>query len=139
MPGDDSSQATRDAPSRCLNRERFLQGWSPDFIPKLTQDAATAKLFAQIVPVNGQNEGIFVGTSSGATLAGALTLAKSAPLGSHIRAMLPAYPHSRRPKVEDRRVAEERPLPAYAQKSFCRTPPLIRTICQYWTLSRGVP
>ncbi|HEX5049483.1 MAG TPA: cysteine synthase A [Gammaproteobacteria bacterium] len=86
--------------SHPLFRPHLMQGWAPDFIPKLTEDAAAAHLFDQIVPVNGgealrlarelaQKEGIFVGTSSGATLAGALTIAKSAAPGSNILVMLP--------------------------------------------------
>jgi cysteine synthase A len=77
-----------------------MQGWSPDFIPKLAEDVVAAKLIDEIVPVNGgealrlarelaRKEGIFVGTSSGATLAGALTICKSAPPGANVLAMLP--------------------------------------------------
>ena len=69
--------------SHPLSRPHVMQGWSPDFIPQLTEDAITMKLVDQIVPINGadamrlsrelaQREGIFVGISAGATLAGAL-------------------------------------------------------------------
>jgi cysteine synthase A len=86
--------------SHPLFRPHLMQGWSPDFIPKLAEDVVAAKLVDEIVPVNGgealrlarelaQKEGIFVGTSSGATLAGALTLCKSAPPGANVLAMLP--------------------------------------------------
>jgi len=81
-------------------RPHLMQGWSPDFIPKLTEDAAAMKLIDEIVPVAGddalccsrelaENEGIFTGISGGATLAGALTIARKAPAGSSVLAMLP--------------------------------------------------
>ena len=31
-----------------------MQGWSPDFIPKLTEDVVDAELFDEIVPINWQ-------------------------------------------------------------------------------------
>src|SRR5215470_16341084 len=34
-------------------RPHLMQGWTPDFIPKLTEDAVTMKLIDTIVPVNG--------------------------------------------------------------------------------------
>jgi len=81
-------------------RPHLMQGWSPDFISKLTEDAVAAKLIDEIVPVAGadalrlsrelaQKEGIFVGTSSGATLAAALEVARRSPPGSNIVCMLP--------------------------------------------------
>ena len=77
-----------------------MQGWTPDFIPKITDDAVTMKLIHRLVPVPGAEairmsqelatkEGIFVGISSGATFAGALRIAAEAPKGSTILAMLP--------------------------------------------------
>jgi len=77
-----------------------MQGWSPDFIPKLTEDAVAMRLIDRIVPINGadatrlsrelaQQEGIFAGISAGATLAGALQLCKSAPQGTTVLCMLP--------------------------------------------------
>ena len=77
-----------------------LQGWTPDFIPKLTGDTAAAKHVDRLVAVPapealkcGQElaakEGIFVGITSGATFAGALRVAREAPKGSRILAMLP--------------------------------------------------
>jgi cysteine synthase A len=77
-----------------------MQGWTPDFIPKITGDAVAMKLIHRIVPVPGveairmsqelaTKEGIFVGISSGATFAGALRIAAEAPKGSTILAMLP--------------------------------------------------
>ena len=81
-------------------RPHLMQGWSPDFIPKLTEDAITMQLIDRIAPINGadatrlsrelaQREGIFVGISAGATLAGALKVCESAPDGTTILCMLP--------------------------------------------------
>jgi cysteine synthase A len=77
-----------------------MQGWTPDFIPKITGEAVDMKLFDSIVHVPGPDsircskelaakEGIFVGISSGATFAGALKVAADAPKGSTILCMLP--------------------------------------------------
>jgi cysteine synthase A len=81
-------------------RPHLMQGWSPDFLSALTQTAVDEKLVDEIVPVSGEealrlarqlatNEGIFVGTSSGATLAAALEVARRSPPGSNIVCMLP--------------------------------------------------
>jgi len=81
-------------------RPHLMQGWSPDFIPKLAEDVVAAKLFDGIVPVAGADalkysrelatqEGIFVGISSGATFAAAVKVAESAPAGSNVLCMLP--------------------------------------------------
>jgi cysteine synthase A len=77
-----------------------MQGWTPDFIPKITGDAIDAHLFDQVLPIAGpdamavskalaQQEGIFVGITAGATMAGALQVAATAPKGSTIVCMLP--------------------------------------------------
>jgi cysteine synthase A len=77
-----------------------MQGWSPDFIPKLTGDAVDMKVIERILTIAGpdamkcakdlaQKEGIFVGITAGATLAGALKVAADAPKGANILAMLP--------------------------------------------------
>jgi cysteine synthase A len=81
-------------------RPHLMQGWSPDFISKLTEDAVRAGLVDEIVPVAGvealrlarelaRREGIFVGTSSGATLAAALAIARRSKPGTNIVCMLP--------------------------------------------------
>jgi len=81
-------------------RPHLVQGWSPDFIPKLTEDAMAAGTVDQIVPISGdkalrytrdlaQKEGIFCGVSSGATFTAAMEIAQSAPAGSNILCMLP--------------------------------------------------
>ena len=77
-----------------------MQGWTPDFIPKLTGDSMAANGDKKVLLVAGpraiecsrnlaQQEGIFVGISAGATLAAALEVAESAPDGSNILCMLP--------------------------------------------------
>jgi len=81
-------------------RPHLMQGWSPDFISRLTEEALTGGLVNEVVPVSGaealklsrelaRQEGIFAGISSGATLAGALAVARCAPEGSNIVCMLP--------------------------------------------------
>jgi len=81
-------------------RPHLVQGWSPDFISKLTEAAMAAGHVDEVMPVSGaealrlarelaRQEGIFVGISSGATLAGALEIARRAPEGSNIVCMLP--------------------------------------------------
>src|SRR5438105_448877 len=77
-----------------------IQGWSPDFIPKLTGDAMDMDLVDQVITIPApqamqcsrqlaQREGIFVGVSAGATFAAALEVSKGAPKGTTILAMLP--------------------------------------------------
>jgi len=77
-----------------------MQGWSPDFISKLTRDAVAGHMIDETVGVSGEDaiscaielartEGIFCGISGGATLAVALKVAREAPAGSRILAMLP--------------------------------------------------
>jgi cysteine synthase A len=75
-----------------------IQGWSPDFIPKLTGDGM--KYADRIVTIPApeamqwskklaQKEGIFVGVSAGGSFGAALKVAADAPNGSTILAMLP--------------------------------------------------
>ena len=77
-----------------------IQGWTPDFIPKLTADAVAAEYIDEVLTIGGpraiecskhlaQREGIFVGISAGATLATAIEVAESAPAGANILCMLP--------------------------------------------------
>ena len=77
-----------------------LQGWSPDFIPKLAADAVDAGNVDRVITVAGpdamrwskeiaQKEGIFCGTTSGGTFAGALQVCKDAPKGATVLCMLP--------------------------------------------------
>ncbi|MFC4761571.1 cysteine synthase A [Dyella koreensis] len=73
-----------------------IQGWTPDFVPAVLN----RNVAHQILPIDdvlardtsrelAQKEGIFVGISSGATLAAALQVAKDAPQDSVLLAMLP--------------------------------------------------
>ena len=102
--GSGIAQARRDdgspAESHPSFRPHLMQGWTPDFISKLTEDAVAQKWVDTIVPVNGtdamryarelaRSEGIFVGTSGGATLAGALQIAANAAPGANIVCMMP--------------------------------------------------
>jgi cysteine synthase len=77
-----------------------MQGWTPDFIPKLTADAVDMKAIHRLLPILGadamrcsrelaQKEGIFVGISAGGTFAGALQVCREAPKGATILCMLP--------------------------------------------------
>jgi cysteine synthase len=77
-----------------------MQGWTPDFIPKITGDAVAMKVIDRIMPISGPDaircsqelatqEGIFVGISSGATFACALKVAAEAKPGANILCMLP--------------------------------------------------
>ncbi len=77
-----------------------MQGWTPDFIPKLTADVVDMKIIHRVLPISGADamrcskdlaakEGIFVGITAGATLAGALRICAEAPKGSTILAMMP--------------------------------------------------
>ena len=77
-----------------------MQGWTPDFIPKITGEAVEMKLIDRVLPISGPDaircskelaakEGVFVGITSGGTFAGALKIASEAPKGANILCMLP--------------------------------------------------
>ena len=77
-----------------------IQGWTPDFIPKVLEDAQKMNLYDELVPIAGPEaietaqklarmEGIFTGISGGASMAGALKVAEKAPKGRTILTMLP--------------------------------------------------
>jgi cysteine synthase A len=77
-----------------------LQGWSPDFIAKLTADAVKTNVISQVIRIPNadamrcsqglaRKEGIFVGITSGATFAAALRVSNEASKGSTILCMLP--------------------------------------------------
>src|SRR5215475_867525 len=88
------------AEAQLLGNQEFkphkIQGWTPDFVPAVLdrtvfdqrlaiedgEAIATARELAQ-------KEGIFVGISAGGTFAGALRVARAAPPGSVLLAMLP--------------------------------------------------
>ncbi|HET6224069.1 MAG TPA: PLP-dependent cysteine synthase family protein [Dongiaceae bacterium] len=78
----------------------LIQGWTPDFIPLVLQEALDKKYFNERVAIAGpegvkwaralaQKEGIFTGISGGSTFAVAIQVAEKAPAGSVILAMLP--------------------------------------------------
>jgi cysteine synthase A len=77
-----------------------IQGWTPDFIPLVLQEAIDSELYDELIPIAGaegmkwarmlaQKEGIFTGVSGGSTFAVAMQVAEGAPEGSVILAMLP--------------------------------------------------
>ena len=82
------------------SRPHLMQGWSPDFVPRLVEEVTANSRIDGFIPIEGEDalrcarelalqEGIFVGISSGATFAGALQIAQAAPRGSSILCMLP--------------------------------------------------
>jgi cysteine synthase A len=77
-----------------------MQGWTPDFIPKLTSDAVDTGVISRIIAIPNpdalrcsrelaQKEGVFVGITAGATFAGALKVCADAPKGATVLCMLP--------------------------------------------------
>ncbi len=77
-----------------------IQGWTPDFIPYVLQEAIDGKYYDELLPVAGPDgiawtkrlaaeEGILTGISGGSTFAVAMDVAKTAPEGSVILCMLP--------------------------------------------------
>jgi cysteine synthase A len=77
-----------------------IQGWTPDFIPEVLQEAIDKKYYDEVLPIAGpeaiewaralaQKEGIFTGISGGASFGVARQVAKKAPAGSVILCMLP--------------------------------------------------
>ncbi|MEO5579975.1 MAG: pyridoxal-phosphate dependent enzyme [Gemmatimonadaceae bacterium] len=76
-----------------------IQGWSPDFIAKLTGDAVDMDLVDRVITIPGpeamhwsrqlaQKEGIFVGVSGGGSFAAALQVCADAPEGATVLCML---------------------------------------------------
>ena len=77
-----------------------IQGWTPDFIPYVLQEAVDGRYYDEVIPVAGPDaiswsrklaneEGIFTGISGGASLAVAMQVAERAAAGSVICCMLP--------------------------------------------------
>ncbi|MCF3933265.1 cysteine synthase A [Acuticoccus sp. M5D2P5] len=77
-----------------------IQGWTPDFIPAVLQEAIDKAYYDDLIPIAGPEgmkwarelaakEGIMTGVSGGSTFAVAMEVAKSAKPGSVILAMLP--------------------------------------------------
>jgi len=77
-----------------------IQGWTPDFIPLVLQEAIDGRYYDELVPIAGPEgikwarelaakEGILTGVSGGSTFGVAIKVAETAPAGSTILAMLP--------------------------------------------------
>jgi len=77
-----------------------IQGWTPDFIPAVLQEAIDRRYADQVVPIAGakamewaralaQKEGILTGVSGGASFGVARQIAEQAPAGSVVLCMLP--------------------------------------------------
>ncbi|WP_112322380.1 cysteine synthase A [Oceanibium sediminis] len=77
-----------------------IQGWTPDFIPNVLQEAIDKKYYDELIPVAGPDgiawarklaseEGIFTGISGGSTFAIAMGIAEKAAPGTTILTMLP--------------------------------------------------
>ncbi|MAJ59514.1 MAG: cysteine synthase [bacterium TMED88] len=77
-----------------------IQGWTPDFVPLVLQEAIDGGYYDEIIPIAGgagmeqakllaRKEGIFTGVSGGSTFAVALQVAERAEPGSVILCMLP--------------------------------------------------
>jgi cysteine synthase len=78
----------------------LIQGWTPDFIPLVLQEALDKKYFDERVAIAGpegvkwakalaQKEGIFTGISGGSTFGVAMQIAGKAAPGSVVLAVLP--------------------------------------------------
>lgn len=81
-------------------RPHLLQGWTPDFVPRMVEHATEHDLYDELDHVSGEeavemakllarSEGIFTGTSGGGVLAVGLRKAKTLPKGSSMVVMLP--------------------------------------------------
>jgi cysteine synthase A len=77
-----------------------MQGWTPDFIPKLTADAMATGVIDRIIHISGaeaigyaeelaRKEGIFAGITAGGTFAGALRVCAEARKNANVLCMLP--------------------------------------------------
>jgi len=77
-----------------------IQGWTPDFIPLVLQEAIDEAYYDDLIPVAGadgitwskklaQQEGIFTGISGGSTFAVSMQIAEKAEPGTVILCMLP--------------------------------------------------
>lgn len=77
-----------------------IQGWAPNFIPKVCEEGLKKKLMDDLILVEGkdamdtamqlaQKEGVFCGVSGGATVWAALEVCKKAPAGANVLAMVP--------------------------------------------------
>ena len=104
LVGSGHEQERTDAGSPAVSHPNFephpIQGWTPDFIPLVLQEAIDNNYFDKLLPVSGEQgitwakrlaraEGIITGISGGSTFAIAMEVAKDAPPDSNILCMLP--------------------------------------------------
>ena len=102
--GSGVAQAREHDGSPAVSHEAFephpIQGWTPDFIPLVLQEAIDQAYYDELIPVPGPvaiewshklaaREGILTGVSGGATFAIAMSIAERAEPGSVILCMLP--------------------------------------------------
>ncbi|MGI9411930.1 MAG: PLP-dependent cysteine synthase family protein [Hyphomicrobiaceae bacterium] len=77
-----------------------IQGWTPDFIPYVMQEAVDKSFYDELIPISGPDgiewsrklaaqEGILTGVSGGASFGVAMQIAERAESGSVILCMLP--------------------------------------------------
>ncbi len=104
LVGSGIAQERGDANSPAVSHSAFephpIQGWTPDFIPYVLQEAIDKEFYDELIPVPGpvgiewsqklaQNEGIFTGVSGGSTFAISMQIAEKAEPGTVILCMLP--------------------------------------------------
>lgn len=93
----DQNQPTESHPSFAPHP---IQGWTPDFVPYVLQEALDGSYYDELIPIAGPDaiawskrlaaeEGIFTGISAGAAFATAMKVAETAPKGSVFLVMLP--------------------------------------------------
>lgn len=102
--GSGKAQERNDAGEAAASHPAFephpIQGWTPDFIPLVLQEAIDQGYYDELMPVAGAvgidwarklaaHEGILTGISGGSTFAVAMQIAERAAPGTAILAMLP--------------------------------------------------
>jgi len=96
----DRTEAGAPANSHPSWQPHSIQGWTPDFIPLVLQEAVDKNNYDQLIPVAdpegvewatklAQKEGIMTGISGGASFAVAMKVARNAAPGSVILCMMP--------------------------------------------------
>ncbi|MEK9721940.1 MAG: pyridoxal-phosphate dependent enzyme [Rhodospirillaceae bacterium] len=104
LVGSGHAQERTDDGSPAVSHPHFephpIQGWTPDFIPLVLQEAIDNGFYDDLIPVPGpvgiewaqklaSQEGIMTGVSGGSTFAIAMQIAEKAEPGTVILAMLP--------------------------------------------------
>ena len=104
LVGSGTPQARNDVQQPAESHPAFephpIQGWTPDFIPYVLQEAIDGRYYDELIPVPGAEgikwarelaakEGIFTGVSGGSTFAIAMGIAQKAEPGTVILCMLP--------------------------------------------------